>query len=154
MKYPNCTPLDNKLSVRIRQWRLQDFGSRGNILRGQPHRGSGGGATRTPDNFRKLAKKFSENCKKCIILTYFSKFFKKPFVPFSRVWTKNAKVGKFSRNSRKFLTNFLNFLTNFSKNVLRKLKYILFYHIFQNSLKTMRSIFVRLDENQNGSEMF
>ena len=69
---------------------------RGPLCGCRPRRGSGGGALRTPDTFRKFAKKY---------------------------------LRKIAQNE-------------------------LFYHIFQNSLKTMRSIFVCLDENHTASEIF
>ena len=57
--------------------------------------GTGGGAPRTPENFRKFAKKF---LKKIAKIHYFSKFFKrfnKPCVKFLRVWMKNTSFWNF-----------------------------------------------------------
>ena len=52
--------------------------------------GPGGGAPRTPENFRKFEKKFSEeNCKNALFSIFFKRF-NKPCVNFSRVWTKNT----------------------------------------------------------------
>ena len=81
--------------------------------------GPWGRAPRTPGNFRKFAKKISvENCKKCIIVEYFSKFFYKPCINFSRVWTKNTNCWEILRNFWKF-----------SKYFFRKFRIIHYFSI-------------------------
>ena len=54
------------------QWRTQEKIS-GVQGYGRPRRGSGGAAPRTPENFRKFAKKFLRKLQK---MNYFSIFFK------------------------------------------------------------------------------
>ena len=122
------------------QWRSQDFGSGGgNTLGGQPRGGSGGGAPRTPENFRKFSKNFF---RKLFKMHYFSIFFKKvnkPCVNFSRVWTKNTNFWKILRNFR-----------NFSKNFLTKLQKIHYFCIFFKKIsKPMRSFFAVWTKNTN-----
>ena len=84
--------------------------------------------------FKKLARKLQ----KCIILAFFPKLVKH-CVQFSRVWTKNTK-------GRKFLINFRKHLTIFQKLVARKLQKCIILAYIAKFLKTMRSIFARLDE--------
>ena len=74
----------------------KNFGEGGIQGFGRPRMGSGGGAPRTPENFRKFAKKFSEeNCKKCTILAYFSKNLRNHALIIKRVWTKNTNSWEF-----------------------------------------------------------
>ena len=54
--------------------------------------GPGGGAPRTPENFRKFAKKFLKKIAKNAIFSAILQKNSKPCVKFSRVWTKN-KIG-------------------------------------------------------------
>ena len=55
---------------------------------GRPHNGSGGGAPRTPENFRNFAKIFLKKIAKCILLPIYQNNWK-PCVKFSLNWTKN-----------------------------------------------------------------
>ena len=51
-----------------------------------------GGAPRTPENFRKFAKKFSKKIAKMPYLFLFCRNISKQCGKFSRVWTKNTIV--------------------------------------------------------------
>ena len=73
------------------QWRTQEKISggvqgRGSGLVGGP----GGGAPRTPENFRKFAKKFRRKLQKLLYFRLFCKEITNPSVKFLRVWTKNT----------------------------------------------------------------
>ena len=59
------------------------------------------------DSFRKASKIFLINCKRFLILAYFSNEFKKAFITFSRVWTRNTIYWKFFENFPKISKNFL-----------------------------------------------
>ena len=90
----NCDKLRSTNSgvarILVRGW--------GNSLGGQPRVGSGGGAPRTPENFRKFSKKFF---RKSLKMHYFSIFFKKsnkPMRSFFAVWTKNTNCWDILRN--------------------------------------------------------
>ena len=101
----------------------------GNILSGVGLVGDPSGRRTTFENLQKMS---SENCKKCIILAYFSKFFKNHAFNFRAFGRKTQRFGNF----RKFFTTFRQFLTKFSKKMsLENCKNVLFEHIFQNSLK-------------------
>ena len=69
-------------------------------------------------NFEKIFENVenfpSQNCEKCIILTYFSKKFNKPCVYFLRVWTKKQFIGNFE----KIFEKFEKFLKKIAKNAL------------------------------------
>ena len=79
------------------QWRTQEKISgggvqgRGSGLVGGP----GGGAPRTPENFRKFAKNPEENCKKCCIFAYFTNKFQNHAVNFRAFGRKTQLFGKF-----------------------------------------------------------
>ena len=80
---------------------LPGFWFGGNTLGGQPRGGSGGGAPRTPENFRKISKNLLW---KLLKMHYFSIFFKKvnkACVNFSLVWTKNTNFGEILKNFEK-----------------------------------------------------
>ena len=86
-------------------------------------RGSGlvggpGGLTlpRTPENFRKFAKKFPKKIAKMLYFRLFCKKISKPCVTFSRVWTKNTIVWG----------NFEKILKIFDGNSIEKLNFYLF----------------------------
>ena len=70
------------------------------VGRVRPRRGSGGGAPRTPENFRKFAK---NSRRKLLYFRLFCKKISKPCGKFSRVWTKNTIVWEILRKFWKFL---------------------------------------------------
>ena len=76
----------------------------GHYIGDLPSRGSRGGA-RAVGEFSKICKNFG-NCKKCIILAYFSKKKFKSRVNFSRVWTKNTNCSEILRKFWKFWRKF------------------------------------------------
>ena len=112
------TPLNRTFGIisGARRKKFRRVQVRGSGLVGGP----GGGAPRTPENFRKLKKKNSRRkLKKRCIFAYYAKN-SKPCVKFSRVWTKNTivwgkleKILKISDENSMEKLNFYLFLGNF-----------------------------------------
>ena len=66
----------------------------------RPRRGSGGGAPRTPDTFRKFAKKYLRKIAQNELFYHLLQNSLKPCVRFSYGWTKTTQLLKFSTNFR------------------------------------------------------
>ena len=80
--------MENRSGVRRKKFRrVQGYG--------RPRRGSGGGAPRTPENFRKFAKKFLKKIEKMHYLGRIFNKFNKPCVNFRALGRKTQSVGKF-----------------------------------------------------------
>ena len=65
---------------------------------GRPRRGSGGGAPRTPENFRKFAKKIIQEIAKMHYFNLFFKKFQNQALHFRAFGRKTQLVGKILRN--------------------------------------------------------
>ena len=93
----NTKPVLNSLRIWTVEYAGKNFGGGGSRQGVRPRRGSGGGAPRTRENFRKLAKIPEENCKNCCIVGYFAKKLQNHALNFRAFGRKTQLVGEILR---------------------------------------------------------